>query len=76
MPQRQRRRQPGHRLVRPPRVLRLVSGSQSVVFVASPGRIEARGGCRYRPPSRHRSNHSGQLTSMLLYYDHMYRKKP
>ena len=46
------------------------------VFVASPGRIEARGGCRYRPPSRHRLNQSGLLTSMLLYYDHMYRKKP
>ena len=32
--------------------------------------------CRYRPPSRHRLNQSGLLTSMLLYYDHMYKKKP
>ena len=65
MPQRQRRCRPHHRLVRPPRVLHLVSGSRYVVFVASLGRIEARGGCRYRPPSRHRLKQSGLLTSMF-----------
>ena len=65
VPQRQRRRQPRYRLVRPPGVLHRESGSQSVVFVASPGPIEARGECRYSPPSRHRLNQSGLLTSMF-----------